>query len=161
MSANTVQQLSDSVAQVGSSSRYQSSVVVSEATQSEDQSIKTRRVRNHNANHALTIQYFNVLKHYRVQTVLDHTTQVLFVPYDVPWFLVSPFPEKQADYNALTDKEGPKRAVQWIARHGPEISASLPRGAGRYMRAIYRLANDKEDEVPIVRKWTLEIDETW
>ena len=44
------------------------STVIVQASQAEQNTLTTRRVANHNHCHALTIQYYEVLRHYRVTT---------------------------------------------------------------------------------------------
>ena len=68
IAANTVQKLSDKVAQAATSSRELHSTVVVQSSQAEHEAIETRTVVNYNHSHALTILYYEVLRHFRVVT---------------------------------------------------------------------------------------------
>ena len=70
VAASTVQKLSDNITQVSSSMRELQSTVVVHSTQSEHEAIETRTVVNYNHSHALTILYYEVLRHFRVATEL-------------------------------------------------------------------------------------------
>ena len=48
--------------------RSLTSTVVVQASQAEQSQVQTRRVANHNHCHALTIQYYEVLRHFRINT---------------------------------------------------------------------------------------------
>lgn len=79
ISATTVQQLTDNIAQASAASRAFHSTVVVRATQSEKEAIETRTIVNYNHSHALTILYYEVLRHYRVVTELVDRRPVVLV----------------------------------------------------------------------------------
>jgi hypothetical protein len=68
LSASTNQNLRESTMQNASSLRSQRSSVVTTVSQGESFSITTEVVANHNHCHAVTIQYFEVLRHYAIHT---------------------------------------------------------------------------------------------
>lgn len=68
IAASTVQKLSDNITQASSAKRELQSTVVVHSTQAEHEAIETRTVVNYNHSHALTILYYEVLRHYRVVT---------------------------------------------------------------------------------------------
>ena len=68
IAADTVQKLSDNVSQAATSSRELHSTVVVQSSQAEHEAIETRTVVNYNHSHALTILYYEVLRHFRVVT---------------------------------------------------------------------------------------------
>lgn len=70
LSANTTQGLTDQFHQASAAIRDLRSTVVVQATQDVTQKLQTRTVRNHNHSHALTLLYYEVLRHYRVVTEL-------------------------------------------------------------------------------------------
>ncbi|MEP7298392.1 MAG: hypothetical protein ABI702_19585 [Burkholderiales bacterium] len=70
LSANTTQSLTDQFHQASAAIRDLRSTVVVQATQEVAQQLQTRTVRNHNHSHALTLLYYEVLRHYRVVTEL-------------------------------------------------------------------------------------------
>jgi uncharacterized protein YcbK (DUF882 family) len=90
---NTVNSLSDAVSQRASSMRSKRSTVVTESRQVESERVKTRSVRNHNQHHAMTVEYFQVLEHYAVETQLQRQHDVLMIPYRVPGVLWTDLPD--------------------------------------------------------------------
>lgn len=94
VSASTIQSLSDTIVQRSSAMRSLNSTVVTQAAQVEREEIRTRVVRNRNRNHAMTVEYFQVLEHYIVRNELYQQSDVLLVPYEVPealWEAMPPF----------------------------------------------------------------------
>ncbi len=79
--ASTLQNISDEVVQRSSALRSQRSTVVTTSSQHESERIQTRTVHNHNRNHAMTVQYFQVLSHYIVKNELIEEKPVVLVPY--------------------------------------------------------------------------------
>jgi len=77
----SVQQLSDAVQQASELVRSQNSTVVVQASQAERDALQTRTVSNYNQNHALTIQYYEVLRHFEVITAFEAVEPVLLVPF--------------------------------------------------------------------------------
>ncbi|GIJ46082.1 hypothetical protein Val02_29680 [Virgisporangium aliadipatigenens] len=108
LSATTVQQLSDRVAQASAASRELRSTVVVHANQSEKEAIETRTVVNYNHSHALTILYYEVLRHLRLVTELTAQSPAVLV-------------KVRADHFAGTDLDAARTAV----RHQAALRASL------------------------------------
>ena len=79
LTADAVQQLADGVVQAGSAQRRLNSTVVVQASQAERDAVETRSVANHNHCHALTVLYYEVLRHFRVRTRLAATRDVIFI----------------------------------------------------------------------------------
>jgi hypothetical protein len=57
------------------------------ATASDTEQVTTKVVTNNNRMHALTMQYWEVLRHFEVSTAIDGVTLVCFVPLEVVRFL--------------------------------------------------------------------------
>jgi hypothetical protein len=81
LAANTTQRVSDSISQATSVMRRLDSTVVVQASQAEQEVIQTRTVTNHNHCHALTMLYYQVLRHYLVTVRLVDKRDVIFVKY--------------------------------------------------------------------------------
>jgi hypothetical protein len=79
--ASTVQQISDSFAQASSSVRELRSTIVIQSDQQEHAKGETRVVANHNHSHALTMLYYEVLRHYKVTTQFMRVRPSLLVQY--------------------------------------------------------------------------------
>ncbi|MEU5941137.1 hypothetical protein ABZ807_18530 [Micromonospora sp. NPDC047548] len=79
-SADSMQQLRDRVSQRSSALRSQRSSVVQSVGQGETVRAETEAVANYNRCHALTIEYFEVLRHFLVTHELADVRECLFVP---------------------------------------------------------------------------------
>ncbi|SCG54229.1 Alpha/beta hydrolase family protein [Micromonospora echinaurantiaca] len=78
--ADSMQQLRDRVAQRSSALRSQRSSVVQSVSQGETLRAETEVVANYNRCHAMTVEYFEVLRHFLVTHELADVRECLFVP---------------------------------------------------------------------------------
>lgn len=81
LEGEALQDLHDRVRQASSSIRSLKSTVIVQASQTENNALQTRRVANHNHCHALTIQYYEVLRHYRLSTKFAGRRKAVLVPF--------------------------------------------------------------------------------
>ena len=58
-------------------------ISVRAATSAESDSVATKIIANHNHSHTLTIQYWEVMRRYRMETCIDGVELVLFVPLEI------------------------------------------------------------------------------
>lgn len=79
--ADSQQDLHDHVSQGTSMVRSLTSTVIMQATQAESNLIQTRRIANHNHCHALTIQYYEVLRHFRLRTEFVRDRKAALIPF--------------------------------------------------------------------------------
>jgi hypothetical protein len=84
--ADTMQQLRDRISQRSSSLRGQRSAVVQSVGQGERFRARTETVANYNHCHSLTIEYFEVLRHFLVTHELADVRECLFVPFPLTVF---------------------------------------------------------------------------
>ncbi len=77
----SLQSLHDRVRQASASVRSLNSTVIVQASQKESNALHTRRVANHNHCHAMTIQYYEVLRHYRMSTRFSGQRQAVLIPF--------------------------------------------------------------------------------
>ncbi|MFE2282907.1 helix-hairpin-helix domain-containing protein [Streptomyces sp. NPDC059443] len=84
--ANAINQLRDRTVQAASSVRTQRTSVVHTVAQGERVVATTESVANYNHCHALTIQYFEVLRHLLVRERLVDVQECLLVPLLMSWF---------------------------------------------------------------------------
>jgi hypothetical protein len=82
VAAETLQNIQDRTHQHSSSARSRRASIVQEISQSETERLSTRVVTNYNHMHALTIQYFEVVQLYAVQTRLVGRQRCLYVPIE-------------------------------------------------------------------------------
>jgi hypothetical protein len=81
VTGDAMQDLHDHIVQATSYVRSLNSTVVVQATQGEQNLVQTRRVANHNHSHALTIQYYEVLRHFRVHTSFVRRRNAVLLPF--------------------------------------------------------------------------------
>jgi hypothetical protein len=81
VTASTVQQASDAFSQHSASMRELRSTIVIQSDQKEDAKAETRVVANYNHSHALTMLYYEVLRHYKVSTEFMRIRNTLLVDY--------------------------------------------------------------------------------
>lgn len=62
-------------------------LLIKSATSDESDSVSTRIIANHNHSHAMTIQYWEVMRRYRLETCIDNVDLILFVPMQMEQFL--------------------------------------------------------------------------
>ena len=84
--ASSLQSLSDRTSQAASSVRSQRSTVIQTVGQGERAEATAESVANYNHCHAVTIQYFEVLRHFSVHTRLADVQECLFVPLQISPF---------------------------------------------------------------------------
>jgi hypothetical protein len=89
--ASSQQQISDRTVQAANSVRSQRSTVIQTVSQGERFQVSAESVANYNHCHAMTIQYFEVLRHFEARTRLADVQECLFVPLKM-----SPFTPKKA-----------------------------------------------------------------
>ncbi len=78
--SSSMQRLRDRTVQSSNALRSQRSTVIQSVSQGERFEVQSESVANYNHAHALTIQYFEVLRHFKVQHRLADVRECLFVP---------------------------------------------------------------------------------
>jgi hypothetical protein len=86
ISTSMNQKVNDRTHQHAHSSRNRRASVVKEVAQSEHESVSTRVIANYNHMHALTVQYYEVVQLYRIETAVTRAEKVVFVPVALPDF---------------------------------------------------------------------------
>ncbi len=81
LEAESLQELHDTISQATSYTRSLNSTVIVQASQAELNNVQTRRVANHNHCHALTVQYYEVLRHFRLRTEYVGTRHAVLIPF--------------------------------------------------------------------------------
>ena len=81
------QSMHASVEREAAARRRASRTAIRLATETERQSVTTKVVTNHNKAHALTMQYWEVLRQFEIGTDVEGVTLVCFVPLDLVRFL--------------------------------------------------------------------------
>jgi hypothetical protein len=91
VSATALNQARDRTLQSASAVRGQRATVVQTAREGESVQAQTEAIANYNHCHALTIEYFEVLRHFQVSQELAGVQECLFIP-----FQISPFTDQKA-----------------------------------------------------------------
>lgn len=161
LQASTVQNISDEVTQRASSVRSQRSTVVTTSSQRESERIQTRMVHNHNRNHAMTVQYFQVLSHYAVKTELVEEKPVVLVPYDIDKDIFDDIPS----FNKFV--LAPSRPItRFLDRHSRLLRRMVPRSYRRAFESLSRLLHcrdvyDIETPYATISRWKINMDKAW
>ncbi|RAP36984.1 peptidase C39 [Legionella quinlivanii] len=85
-SASDLQKIRDRIVQSANAVRSQRSSVIQTVSQGERFEVSSETVANYNHCHAITIQYFEVLRHFKVRQRLADARECLFVPLPMTSF---------------------------------------------------------------------------
>jgi hypothetical protein len=99
------------------------------ASASEVTSVTTKTITNHNKLHALTMQYFEVLRLFDVSTAYDAVSLICLVPLDIVWFL--PPGQKEHLDDVISDSDL-SNAIQYAS----ELISSLQNMSAQVQMAI-------------------------
>jgi hypothetical protein len=88
-SASEEQRLRDSIRRYGDSLRKLDSLVVNEISQEETATGTTEVVRNANYGHSLTVIYYQILRHLKIETGVAGVRECLFVPFAITPFTIA------------------------------------------------------------------------
>jgi hypothetical protein len=111
------------------SSRSAQRTAMRMASSTESTSVTTKTVTNHNKLHALTMQYFEVLRQFDITTSYDGVSLVCLVPLDIVWFLPAGQKEHLDDLISNSDLSN---AIQWAS----QINSALGGMIGLVQQAI-------------------------
>lgn len=115
--ASERQRLRDSIRRHGDALRRFESTVVNEVTQEEDVTGTTEVIRNPNYGHALTVIYYQILRHLKVTTDFAGVRECLFIPFAIKPFNV-------------------QRAYRWRESIQAAIRSPLYSRALRYLKDV-------------------------
>jgi hypothetical protein len=87
--SSTAQNFHSSLGRHAAASRRSARTGMRLATATDSEEVTTRVVTNHNHGHALTMQWWEVLRHFSVSSSIDDVQLVCFVPFDLVDFLPS------------------------------------------------------------------------
>lgn len=139
-SLNDLQSLRDKTIQSANATRSQRSTVVQTASQGERFSAETEVVANYNHCHAITVVYFEILRHFKIEHRLTAVQECLFVPMIMTTFdnaKILRWREILVEY--LLDDSVSRIGTVYNGRYRP-ISNKLSRG----FAAIERIENEYE-----------------
>jgi hypothetical protein len=111
--SNASQEVQTYADQQSSAQRRAQRTAMRMASASEATSVTTKTITNHNKLHALTMQYFEVLRLFDVTTAYDGVSLVCLVPMDIVWFL--PPGQKEHLDDVITDSDL-SNAIQYASQ---------------------------------------------
>ncbi|MDH4350460.1 MAG: hypothetical protein OEW56_04880, partial [Gemmatimonadota bacterium] len=121
--------LRDAIRQYGEATRRLESTVVTEVTQEEEVEGVAETLRNINYCHALTVMYYEILRHLRVDTEFAGLRECLFVPFSITPFDV----DKALKWREQLKQGMLDRSLRWALDYLDEVdsawvNSSIPAG---------------------------------
>jgi len=92
------------------------------ASTTESTSVTTKTITNHNKLHALTMQYFEVLRQFDITTSYDGVSLVCLVPLDIVWFLP---PGQKEHLDDLISNSDLSNAIQWASQISSAVGGMI------------------------------------
>jgi outer membrane protein OmpA-like peptidoglycan-associated protein len=132
--SNASQSTQAAVSRRASASRQSSRAAVRLATATETTQVTTKVITNHNRTRALTMQYWEVLRLFDVQTVVEDVSLVCLVPLDIVDFLPAGQPARLAT-NAL-DRGALLTRYQKLLAHSDVLTRVVPWRLRRGLQAL-------------------------
>lgn len=129
VAASEHQQLRDAIRQYGEATRRLESTVITEVTQEEEVEGVAETLRNINYCHALTVMYYEILRHLRVDTEFAGLRECLFVPFSITPFDV----DKALKWREQLKQGMLDRSLRWALDYLDEVdsawvNSSIPAG---------------------------------
>lgn len=112
------------------------------ATASEQESVTTKTITNHNHAHALTMQYWEVQRLYDVSTVIEGLTLVCMVPLQIVRFMPPGQPLAITDPNTLSTRASVLARYSAIVKHIDVLQIALPRAFQPGLNLLHQFASD-------------------
>jgi hypothetical protein len=129
VAASEHQQLRDAIRQYGEATRRLESTVVTEVTQEEEVEGVSETLRNINYCHSMTVVYYEILRHLRVDTEFSGLRECLFVPFSITPFDV----DKALKWREQLMQGMLDRRLRWALDYLDEVdsawaNSSIPAG---------------------------------
>ena len=111
------------------------------ATASDVETVTTRVIANNNRIHALTMQYWEVLRHFEVKSVVDGVTLVCFVPLQVIRFLPAYQPYALTE-SALQTRHQILVRYEQLIKHSDVLMRWIPSRYRQGLRVLEEFASN-------------------
>ena len=112
------------------------------ASGSEDMSTTTKTITNHNHAHALTMQYWEVVRMYDVSTTIEGVSLVCLVPMQVVRFMPPGQPVTLTDPGVVDSPAKVTERYKYILRHLDVLQAAVPAPFRRGLDLLAQFAAD-------------------
>jgi hypothetical protein len=96
------------------------------ATETDRETVTTKVITNHNKAHALTIQYWEVLRRFAATTEVEGVNLVCFVPLDIVRFLPPGQPLELTDLAVVDTRQEALTRYALLHRHADAVQPNLP-----------------------------------
>jgi hypothetical protein len=117
------------------------------ATASESEQLTTKVITNHNHNHALTVQYWEVQRLYDVTSGIEGLTLCVLIPLQVVRFMPPGQPAKLSDPSQVNSRGKVLARYESVIKHGDVLLQALPRGYRRGLTMLLQFAADPTSNV--------------
>ncbi len=138
-------------------------VAIRTATSSESEAVSTKLIANHNHSHVMTVQYWEVVRRYKLQTCIDNVKLVLFVPLQLIPFYSGKY--GRMDYFTFSSygitPQTFRERYYGLMQHADVLDACLPRSyknAFKLCREIYNTKGWAEESTTTERTFKLFIE---
>ena len=112
------------------------------ASSSELELVTTRTITNHNHAHALTMQYWEVVRNYNVTTVIDGLTLACLVPMQIVRFMPPGQPLTLSNTTALSSRAEVLARYAGLIKHLDVLQQAVPRGFQYGLSLLAQFAGD-------------------
>lgn len=154
-----------SVERQAAARRSASRTAIRLATETERETITTKVITNHNKMHALTIQYWEVLRKFLSTTEVEGCTLVCFVPLDLVRFLPAGQLLELTDVSVVDTRAELLVRYSMLHRHADAIQPSLPGRLREGLRLLEEFAANPRATVnvsaPASTTLTFRLPGTW
>lgn len=149
--SSAMEQFNGTVSRQSATARQAARTSMRLATSSDRSETTTRVIANHNRLHALTVQYWEVLRHFSVTSRPDDVTLVAFVPLQlIRWRPAGAPLRLDYDVNSAPSEQALRRRYGMIWRYADRIWSRLPRRSHvKGMRQLRRLMTTPDIDVVV------------
>lgn len=147
--SRAAEELHRAVERQASARRSASRTAIRLATATETESVTTKVITNHNKMHALTIQYWEVLRKFMATTEVEGCTLVCFVPLDLVRFLPAGQPLALTSEATVDTRAELVVRFSMLHRHADAIRAWLPARHREGMRVLEAFMADPRAQVDL------------
>lgn len=151
--SSSVEQFNGTVARLSATARQAARTSMRLARSSDRSEVTTRVIANNNRLHALTMQYWEVLRHYSVSSRPDDVTLVAFVPLQLIQWRPERVPLKlDYDSDTVPSRQSLRRRYAMIWRYADRIWRRMPRRSYvKGMRQLRRLMTTPDINIQVAR----------
>lgn len=148
-SSRAAEDLHRAVERQASARRSANRTAIRLATATETESVTTKVITNHNKMHALTIQYWEVLRKFVATTEVEGCTLVCFVPLDLVRFLPSGQPLALTSEATVDTRAELVVRFSMLHRHADAIRSWLPARHREGLRVLEAFMADPRAQVDL------------